>query len=260
MGACAGLTGASGRTSVAALPHAPRRFAMRFPGSSAAFVIVLAALSADAATLTCQDRSVRALAEWAPYTDGDSAQAADFGLFDRDATGYLTGSYPFYTAVSGWGHQRSEMAGNAIQARCSAQTQFVTMTGQSGSASAASQLEVCFHLQSSTVVTIQAQATATIWSGAPASASFALSGPGGLHIELRRDCGPGGCNPDSVLAVAQPVPPGDYTVQASTTAGATGATNGNWLSRMTLDLSVELGEPLVSVARLTWTDAKQLYR
>ena len=89
---------------------------------------------------------------------------------------------------------------------------------------------------------LTAEATATIWSGAPATASFVLSGPEGFQLELQRDCGPAGCDPESLLAVTMPVAAGDYRVQASARAEAAGTASGNWMAQMTLEVTVAIAD------------------
>ena len=107
---------------------------------TAALLPTLAAFGADAATLTCQNRSVHALASWAPVTDGDSSRAGDFGLFDGNADALVFASYPLYTAAASHAYQRSEIAADGIQAQCRAEAQFVTWSGQTGTASSTRKL------------------------------------------------------------------------------------------------------------------------
>jgi len=235
--------------------------------TTAALITALAASCADAATLTCQNRSVYVVARLGPpYSDSDSARAEDFGLFDRNANAYMFVSYPLYTAAEGRASQRSEIAGSAIHALCTADASIHTITPISvppGDVSGVSQLEVCFRLHAASTVTIVAVSTATTTYGsaAPASASFVLSGPGGLLLELQRNCGSAGC-PDSTLAATMPIPAGDYTVLASVRAEVLGPPYPGVPaeSGITLDVSVSLDEPLVGVTPGTWTDAKRIYR
>jgi len=238
--------------------------------TTAALIVAVPAFCVDAATLTCQDRSVRAFAllppnPWLPpYIDSDSARAADFGLFDRNANAFV---YVFMIPADAGGtaSQRSEIAGSAIHALCAASAFIRTLPSTLGEANGVSQLEVCFRLHAPSTITVVAVSTATTGrEEARASASFVLSGPGGLLLELQRTCGPAGCDPDSTFAATMPIPAGDYTLLASARAEIVGPVSGypNGLeeSGITLDISVSLDEPLVGVMPVTWTDAKRIYR
>ena len=104
-------------------------------------------------TLTCQNRSVHAVA-WLgpPYSDRDSARAEDFEPFDRNANAYMFVSYPLYAAAEGRASQRSEIARSAIHALCTADASTHTISYPPGDVSGVSQLEVCFRSENGVVM------------------------------------------------------------------------------------------------------------
>ncbi len=227
-----------------------------------ALALTLVSSATQAATLTCQDRSVRAVAEW-DGLQADSARASDYGVFDHQAVALEMDSYPYYTTSAGRARQVSQALGSTLQVLCTAEAQFVTLTGQTGAASADSHLEFCFHLDRAGAVTILAQANGESWSDAAATSRVVFAGPEGLHLELVRRCTSGVCDGDSLLAVTRPIPAGDYVLEADANAAAAWSTSGgqgNWMATTSLDVSVGLSESFVSVAGSTWSAVKRLYR
>jgi len=228
----------------------------------AAFAVALALMSGstEAATLTCQDRSVNAIAVWGGV-QGDSVRADDYGVFDRSAHAYWQGSYPYYTSSTAGASQVSQVSGDTIQATCTAESQFVTYSDQRGSANAVSHLEFCFRLDRPTLITIVAKASGQSWSDASATSLVAFAGPNGLRLGLLRYCTSGICSQDSLLSITLPIYAGEYTLEAEANATAAGSASfGNWLATTSLDVLIRLSESLLPVTETTWGSVKNLYR